>query len=171
MYVCMCEKHTDTHTCSLAYYTRKWLEINKLRTIDNSVLYMFTRVDLSRFGQSITGGGLLPVVTHGLDAAKLAMHCRRMSTVDDVEVNSGLRRTVLPPSFRRGRLQLFVIRPYRMTNTPDDTKSRQWSMTVALRSKQQTAARLPPYVVMLPTNERTTTTTTTDILRRPRREQ
>jgi len=75
MCLCACVRNTQTRTSSLAYYTGKWSEINKLRTIDNSVLFIFTRVDLSRFGQSITGGGLLPVVTHGLDAAKLALHC------------------------------------------------------------------------------------------------
>jgi len=75
--MCARIRNTQARTSSLAYYTGKWLETNKLSTIDNSVLFIFTGVDLSRFGQSITGGGgLLPVVTHGRNAAKLALHCR-----------------------------------------------------------------------------------------------
>lgn len=41
--------------------------------IPNNNNNLFTRVDFSRFGQSVADG-LLPVVAHGPDAAELTLH-------------------------------------------------------------------------------------------------
>lgn len=83
---------------SMAHCTTN--EVNK-RPKDNGALFtLFTRVDLSRLGHGVAG--LLPVVAHGPDAAKLALHCtkstvprRRTRVVNSGEIHS--------PPFCRGQ--------------------------------------------------------------------